>query len=235
MRILIILLISLILLSCNQEYKSKQKSKVNKDKDSSFVLLNVKNIDFIEDLKWDFDNLYYGESKVKKFEKLDNDLKIKYLYGFITGGVEGHKVDKEWLKMDMVAYIVAKQPKSENFQSVIIKVYGTDYSGLFLVNVKGNKVISRYPIYDLEISGPHILEDTLLVTRPKTFCEFKKNKLLIKKVTGTCKPTDKISQKFSVKEVNYIVTIDKLGQIKTVIKDIAQYDKRCKLEYFQTY
>ncbi len=222
--------------NANHESTSNPKEKViDQKKDSFFVLKNIKDLNFIDNLNWDFDNLYFGKSNIYKFEKLDNDLKLKYLYDFIWGGSAGHKIDKEWFKMDLQAFIVAKQPKINNFQPTLIKVYGTDYSGLFLVNIKNKEVISGYPIYDLETSGPEFSEDTLIITRPKILCTFKKNKLFFKKMTGTCKPTENLIQSFDVKQISYVTTIDFTGKIRTEKKDSCQYQKKCELDYFQTY
>lgn len=249
MKLITALLILFTIQSCSQDVKkndlnkssfkeitsNQKENEKHQKKDSFFILHNIKDLSFINDLNWDFDNLYLGKTKKNKFQKLDNNLKIKYLYDFINGGNIGSKIDKEWFKMDLQAYIVAKQPIINNFQPLIIKVYGTDYSGLVLVNLKDNKVISGYPIYDLEISGQEFYEDTLIITRPKTFCTFKKNKLYLKIITGTCKPIDNLFQNFTVTERNFTTTIDFTGSIKTEKKDSIQYQKKCELDYFQTY
>ena len=242
MKLFTALLIIFAIQSCSQDSKNKNnkitstqiENEIHQKKESFFVLYNIKDLNFINNLNWDFDNLYLGKSNTKKFEKLDKKLKFRYLYNVLRFE-DGRRIDKEWFEMDLQAYIVAKLPTINNFQPTIIKVYGTDYSALVLANIRDNKLISSYSIYDLETSGPEFEEDTLIITRPKTFCTFKQNKLYLKIMTGTCKPNDNLIQNFNVKENNFTTTIDFSGKIITEKKDSSKYEKKCELDYFQTY
>lgn len=180
--------------SCKQQKNQKEESHdnisstVNEFKDSIFILKNAENLDFVDKLNWDFENLYYDSSKNLKFEKLNNELKIKYLKDFLKNE-DGSKIPIEWIKSDMQAFIIANRPVINDFQPIIIKVYGTDYTAILLVNInKSGKVISGFPIYSLENSGPLINEDTLIVSRPKTMCKFVNNTIFTSKLTGICNP-----------------------------------------------
>lgn len=234
-KLLILGFFLILFCACNQSRKIKEKNQ-EFIKDSSFILTDIENLDFIDKLNWDFENLYYDSSKKQKFEKLSNVLKIKYLKNILKYE-DGSKIPDDWITADLQAYIIATRPKIEDIQPIIIKVYGTDYAAVFLVNInQSGNVISGFPIYALENSGPDGLsEDTLIITRPKTICKFVKNAILTSKLTGTCHPQNIDIQTFSVKQINFKTTISKTGEITTVKVDSNQFIKKCNFDYFQSY
>lgn len=220
--------------ACNQPRKLEVNNQESL-KDSNFVLTKIENLDFIDKLNWDFENLYLDSSKKQKFEKLSNELKIKYLKDFLSYA-DGSKMPVDWIISDLQAFIIVKRPKIEDFQPTIIKVYGTDFAAVILVNInESGDVKSGFPIYSVENSGPDISEDTLIITRPKTKCKFEYNWILTSKQIGTCHPQNGEIQTFSVKQVNFKTTISKSGEIVTVKLDSAEFVKKCELEYFQSY
>ncbi|MES2588280.1 MAG: hypothetical protein V4622_04815 [Bacteroidota bacterium] len=236
------LLIFTFLNSCTEKRISNSKKKntipessISVKIDSLFVLQNIKDLNFVENLHWDFENLYLDKSKKQKFEKLNNKDKIKFLF-HVVKQEDGHEIDKEWIKMDLQAFVVAKQSKINNFTPTIIKVYGTDFTAVILVNLDDNKnIISTFPIYNIENSGPAISEDTLIVTRPKIKCHFMKNVIHLYKITGTNFLQNEKIQSFYVDSITYKASIDNNGIVRTVKIDSTRYKKNCELDYFQSY
>ncbi len=220
--------------ACNQPRKTEEKNQES-HKDSSFIITNIENLDFIDQLNWDFENLYFDSSNKQKFKKLSNTLKIKYLKDFLRNE-DGSKIPVDWIANDLQAFIIATRPKISDFHPTIVKVYGTDYAAVILVNInESDNVISGFPIYALENSGPDFSEDTLIITRPKTKCKFLNNCVLMSKLIGTCHPQNREIQTFSVKQINFKTTISKTGEITTVQGDSIQFVKKCELDYFQSY
>lgn len=249
MKILFFLFLTVLFVSCSQDSKKiktkdlahknteNQKTTNNaskKEKEKAFfVLHNVKNLEFISELYWDFEDLYLNKTSKLKFEKLDNSKKMKYLNGILTFNNEKVFYDKSNGSYDM-AYIVAKQPKINDFTPTLIKLYGTGYSAFVLVNIKGEKVLSGHTIFSLELNGPETSEDTIIMTRPKTFCSFKNNQISVKNLVGTCYPHKEDCTSFKVKETNYTISIRNNGTIKKEIKDSSEYTKMCSFDFFQS-
>ena len=227
---LLILLISIY--SCNQ----KEKGKIQEiAKDSTFIINDVKDLDFINNLNWDFENLFFDSTKRQKFEKLNNSLKIKYLKDFLKNE-NGSNIENDLIENDLQAFIIGKRPKINNFQPTLIKVYGTDFAAIVIVNInESGNVISGFPIYCLENSGPEISEDTLIVTRPKTKCRFENNIIYTSKLIGTCRPKNSDILEFIIDQVDFKTIINENGEIITTKLKKTQYSKKCDLDYFQSY
>jgi hypothetical protein len=230
---LIFILLS-YLYSCNQPIKNTESFNTQK-KDSNFIMTDVVDLDFVDKLNWDFDNLYLDSLKNKKFEKLSNANKLKYLKGLLKFE-DGTEIQDDWIEGDLQAFIIGTRPKIGNFQPTLIKIYGTDYAGVFLINInESGNVISSYPIYDLENSGPEFSDSTMIISRPKTKCKFEKNSILLSRLVGTCYPKNVGLQEFNIKQINYKTTINESGEIVITKLDSSQYTKKCNLEYFQSY
>lgn len=201
-----------------------------------FVVTNVNNLDFVDSLQFgDTGDLYLGSSKTKKFEKLSDLLKIKYLKGVLKND-DGSDMPEDWMTMDIQAFIIGKRPKIGNFEPTIIKVYGTDCLAVVLVNIDNTgNVVSRFPIYKIENNSPVISEDTLVVTSPKIKCIFKNNTILTSTLTGTCNPKKDSMEHFLIKQINFKTTISNNGQFQTVRLDSTEFEKNCDFNYFQTH
>ena len=220
--------------ACNQPQKMEEK-KQEVVKDSSFIITNIENLDFIEQLNWDFENLYFDSSKKQKFEKLSNVLKIKYLRDFLKYE-NGSNIENDWIEDDLQAFIIGQRPKINNFQPTLIKVYGTDLAAVIIVNInESGNVISGFPIYSLENIGPEISEDTLIITRTKTKCRFENNIIYTSKLIGTCRPKNSNIQDFIIDQVDFKTIIKENGEIITTKLNKTQYSKKCELDYFQSY
>ena len=223
-----------VLYACNQPIMSKDlgRTQVN---DSIFIISNIQNLDFIDSLNWDFENLYFDTLKTQKFEKLSNALKLKYLKEFLKNE-DGTEIQKDWIEDDLQAFIIGTRPPIGNFQPTIIKIYGTDYAAVIIVNIdESGNIISGYPIYALENSGPQYGDDTMVITRPKTKCKFVNNSILTSRLVGTCYPQNGAVQEFSIKQINFKTTISESGEITTMKLDSSQYKMNCKMDYFQSY
>lgn len=220
--------------ACNQPIKSSDSVKT-KNKDSNFILTDIEDLDFVDKLKLDYDKLYFDSLKNQKFEKLSNANKLKYLKGLLKNE-DGTEIRQDWIEGDLQAFIIGTRPKIGNFQPTIIKVYGTDYAAVILVNInESGNVISAYPIYALENSGPEFADSTVIITRPKTKCKFVNNNILISRLVGTCHPKDVVFQEFNIKQINYKTTISASGDIVTMNLDSTKFTKKCKMDYFQSY
>lgn len=230
--LLIIFIISIY--SCNQNQKEKGK-KQEIANNSNFIIKDVKDLDFVNNLNWDFENLYFDSTKRQKFEKLNNSLKIKYLKDFLKYE-NGSNIENDWIENDLQAFIIGQRPKINNFQPTLIKVYGTDFAAVIIVNInESGNVISGFPIYSLENSGPEISEDTLIITRPKTKCRFENNIIYTSKLIGTCRPKNSNIQDFIIDQVDFKTIIKENGEIITTKLNKTQYSKKCELDYFQSY
>jgi len=208
---------------------------VAKIKNSSFIISNIENLDLTDSLNLDHGNLYFDSFKKQKFEKLSNAQKLKYLKKFLKYE-NGTEISDEWIELDLQAFIIGTRPKVGNLQPIIIKVYGTDYTAAILVNLDDNgNVVSGFPIFSLENSGPEFMEDTIIITRPKTKCKFENNTILTSKMVGKCKLPFEGIPTFSIVQINYITTIGEKGEIKTTAFDTLNYSKKCKLDFFQSY
>lgn len=218
--------------ACNQPIKSNDSSKKS-DKDYFYEMSSIKNLDFLDNLHYDLDsgNLYLDSLKNRKFKKLNNEFKLKYLKGLKYEG--GSEISKDWLENDIQAYLIGTLPTIANFQPTIIKVNGTDHSSVQLVNIDENgKLVSNYTIYYIGISSVQFIEDTLIITRPKIKCRFSNNCIFISKMIGMCNPQKDSLQKFSIKQFNYKTIINNKGEASTLLIDSLQFDKKCTLDYF---
>lgn len=232
MKITLISFFSLLLIfACSNNVESNVKKDVfnSINADSNLVYRNIQNIAFMDTLILD-DFINMG------FEQLDDQSKINYLYDYISQE-NGSKISKNWIKQDLEAFIVAKQDPIGNFEPTLIKVFGTDFTALVLVNlVNGNKIISGYPIFCTENSGPAISEDTLIVTRPKVRCTFTKNVINSEKLTGTIQIDPKSEKEtFHIDKLTYKTTISENGKFSTVKIDSNRYQQKFELSDFQTY
>lgn len=209
--------------------------KEDKNLNASFVLRNVKNLNFIDSLYWDFENLYLDASQKQKFEKLTKGQKILLLSSLLKDH-NSKGIDTNWIKEDLQAFVVAKQSSIGHLQPTLIKVFGTDYSAVLLINLEnGNKPISGFPIYAIENSGPEISEDTIIVTRPKIKCRFSRNTILLFKLTGICYPKSVDPTLFTIDSITSEISIHRNGMLKTRKLDSSRYQRKSELHYFQSY
>jgi hypothetical protein len=221
----------LLMIACSNPDKSKTSKEVNNtlNADSNFVYRNIQDISFM-------DTMILDDFINQNFRKLNGKEKIDYLYDYISQE-DGSKISKDWIKQDLEAFIVARQERIGAFEPILIKVFGTDFTALVLVNLDENdKVHSGYPIFCTENSGPEISEDTLIVTRPKVRCTFSKNVINTEKLTGTIQINPNAKKDiFYIDKITYKTIISESGKFSTVKIDSIRYQEKFDLSEFQTY
>jgi hypothetical protein len=219
------------MIACSNRVKSSTSKEVNNtlNSDSNFVYRNIQDISFM-------DTMILDDFINQNFRQLNDQTKINYLYDYISHE-DGSKISKDWIKQDLEAFIVACQEKIGTFEPTLIKVFGTDFTALVLVNLENNdKILSGYPIFCTENSGPEISEDTLIVTRPKVRCTFSKNVINTEKLTGTIQINPKTEKdNFYIDKITYKTTISESGTFSTVKIDSIRYQEKFELSEFQTY
>lgn len=221
----------LLMIACSNRVISITSKEVNNtlNADSNFVYRNIQDISFM-------DTMILDDFINQNFRQLNDQTKINYLYDYISHE-DGYKISKDWIKQDLEAFIVARQEKIGTFEPTLIKVFGTDFTALVLVNLDNNdKILSGYPIFCTENSGPEISEDTLIVTRPKVRCTFSKNVINTEKLTGTIQINPKTEKdNFYIDKITYKTTISESGTFSTVKIDSIRYQEKFELSEFQTY
>lgn len=198
-------------------------------KDSVFVFRNSRNLDFLDTMTMD----HFVEGH---FQELTNKEKEKYL-SFLFQNSDGARISKTFLKNDIQAFIVSKQQGIGCFEPTIVKLFGTDYTGLVILNLttKG-KLVSFYPIFSFENSGPEIYEDTLIVTRPIYRCNFSDQSLIIEKSFGTVYIDTILPLEISFIHTNrYKVSIDETGMFTTETLDSLSYEQPFELSDFNSF
>lgn len=222
---------ALLMIACGNRVKpSTSNEAINKlNADSNFVYRNIQDISFL-------DTMFLDDFINQNFKQLNDQTKIDYLYDYLSHG-NGSNISKDWIKQDLEAFIVARQERIGTFEPTLIKVFGTDFTALVLVNLEDNdKILSGYPIFCTENSGPEISEDTLIVTRPKVRCTFSKNVINTEKMTGTIQINPKIEKdNFYIDKITYKTTISESGKFSTVKIDSIRYQQKFELNEFQTY
>lgn len=170
------------------------------------------------------------------FQELTYKEKVRFL-SCLNQNNDGLLLSKNWLKLDIDAFIVAKQSKREEFVPTIIKLFGTDYTGLIVANIKENgRLISAYPIWSFENSGPEVYEDTLIITRPKYKCTFSENLIFTEISFGTVY-VDTVSDYdlYFIHTKYYTTKIDEKGQFTTALIDSSSTEQPFELSDFNSY
>ena len=134
----------------------------------------------------------------------------------------------EWIKTDIGAFYISKQPKIGCIQPIIIQAFGTDFAALLLITVdeSGNSVSGMF-LNGGENSGPLDVNDSVTVLRPIKKCFFNKNIIesYVLNITAISNH-NLVEVPATVDSVRYVSEIDALGKITTKRIDSVRYKRK---------